>query len=114
MYVLYYFLFETTFFSMFIDGTWCFVYTVVMKKPSRTILSYAVFEPAVEGGFNVSFPAFPGCVTFGKTFEEAQSMARDVLTLWIAELRAQNIPTPSARTTQARPIIDQIEVAVSR
>lgn len=44
-----------------------------MSKKFRKISSYyAVFEPAEEGGYNVSFPEFPGCVTFGKTFEESK------------------------------------------
>ena len=49
-----------------------------MKK--QAILKYlAVFNPAEEGGYNVSFPSFPGCVTFGKTFENAKKMAKEVL-----------------------------------
>ena len=53
-------------------------------KQTKTILSYpAIFDPAVEGGFNVSFPDFPGCVTCGDTFEEAEKMAEDALALWI-------------------------------
>ena len=45
-----------------------------------------IFEPAEEGGFNVSFPSFPGCVTFGRDFEEAKIKAREVLELWLEEL----------------------------
>jgi predicted RNase H-like HicB family nuclease len=68
---------------------------------------YAVFDPAVEGGFNVSFPDFAGCLTFGKTFEEAKEKAQEVLGLWIEELNAmkQEIPTHIKR-----PIIDEVEV----
>ncbi len=57
----------------------------------------AVFDPAVEGGFNVSFPAFPGCVTFGKTFEEAKQNAKEALEVWIEELKSagEEIPRES-------------------
>ena len=70
---------------------------------------FAVFEPAVEGGFNVSFPNFPGCVTFGRNFEEAKAKAQEVLGLWLAELfaRHKNIPTK-----RVRPIVDEVEVVV--
>ena len=51
----------------------------------------AIFEPAREGGFNVSFPALPGCVTFGRTLAHAREMAKDVLGLWIEELRRKGI-----------------------
>ena len=47
--------------------------------------SIAIFDPADEGGFNVSFPAFPGCFTFGKTFEEAKVRAKEVFSLWQEE-----------------------------
>jgi predicted RNase H-like HicB family nuclease len=56
-------------------------------KRKRKILQYsAVFNPAREGGYDVSFPAFPGCVTFGRTFEEAREKAAEVLELWLEEL----------------------------
>lgn len=51
----------------------------------------AVLTPDVKGGFNVSFPDFPGCVTFGYTVEEAQAKAAEVLSLWIEELEANDI-----------------------
>lgn len=74
----------------------------------QKILSYyAVFDPAEEGGYNVSFPDFPGCVTFGKTFEEAKEMAEEILGLWLEELaeKKQTIPRYSSR-----PIVHQIDV----
>src|SRR3954454_7241707 len=39
----------------------------------------AVFEPAEEGGFVVSFPAFPGLMTQGETLDEARAMAVELL-----------------------------------
>ena len=58
-----------------------------MFKLTQKILSYpAIFEPAIEGGYNVSFVNFPGCVTFGRTFEEAKQKGKEVLELWLEEL----------------------------
>ena len=43
------------------------------KKIAQKILKYtAIFEPAEEGGFVVSVPALPGCMTQGETLEEAK------------------------------------------
>lgn len=82
-----------------------------MAKKIRKILSYfAVFDPAKEGGYNVSFPDFPGCVTFGRSFEEAKKKAKEVLELWLEELTSQKQKIP-VKTT--RPIIDEIKVAFS-
>lgn len=64
------------------------------KKSEETL---AIFVPAEEGGFNVSFPDFPGCFTFGRTLAEAKRMAREVLELWIEELES----TQSARSKPA-------------
>ena len=63
----------------------------------------------MEGGFDVSFPDFPGCVTFGRNFEEAKAKAREVLELWLEELKAdkKSIPYHSSR-----PIIDKAEIPV--
>ncbi|MBU3933277.1 MAG: type II toxin-antitoxin system HicB family antitoxin [Candidatus Omnitrophica bacterium] len=66
----------------------------------KIILEYpAIFEPAIEGGYNVSFPAFHGCVTFGKTFEQAQEKAEEVLGLWLEELASakERIPVSNQR-----------------
>lgn len=80
-----------------------------MKRNEKTINYNVIFEPAKEGGYNVSFPSFPGCVTFGKTFEEAMSYAREVLELWIEEMKAQKLPIPSHHH---RAIISEIEARI--
>jgi len=81
-----------------------------MKKTAdkkHKILSYsAIFEPAEEGGYNVSFPSFPGCVTFGFNFEEAKSKAKEILELWLEELTKQQEKIPAAKF---RPIIDEVQ-----
>lgn len=82
-----------------------------MTKKSEQISTYfAVFDPAEEGGYNVSFPDFPGCVTFGKTFEESKKNAKEVLELWLEELASEKQDIP--RYT-SRPIIDEIQAVVS-
>lgn len=66
------------------------------KKISQKILKYtAIFEPAEEGGYLVSVPAVPGCVTEGDTFEEAEFMIKDALEGCLAVLKeeGQEIPT---------------------
>jgi predicted RNase H-like HicB family nuclease len=47
--------------------------------------------------FGVSFPDFPGCITAGRTLEEAQRMAVEALALHIAGIveDGQTIPEPS-------------------
>ena len=86
----------------------------VMKKVSKNKKTFeysVVFEPAIEGGYNVSFPEFPGCVTFGETFEEAQQMAKEALSLWIESLK-ENKRQISKSQKYFSPIISRIAVKV--
>ena len=52
-----------------------------MKKSLlKKILKYtAIFEPAEEGGYIVTVPALPGCVSQGDTFEKATTMIKDAI-----------------------------------
>ena len=58
-------------------------------------LSYtAVIQQDEDGNHLVSFPSLPGCVTFGRTYEEALAMGQEVLELWVEELVASGQPLP--------------------
>lgn len=43
-------------------------------------------HPEPEGGFTVSVPALPGCITYGEDVEEAIAMAKEAIELYIEEL----------------------------
>lgn len=60
------------------------------------VLNYRILlrrEP--EGGYTVTVPSLPGCVTFGDTLEEAIKMAKEAIELYIASLKehGEEIPT---------------------
>jgi antitoxin HicB len=48
-----------------------------------------------EGGYTVTVPMLPGCVTYGETIDEAIAMAREAIGLYIEDLRekGEDIPT---------------------
>jgi len=46
------------------------------------------------GGYTVTVPTLPGCVTQGETLEEAVAMARDAIRLHIEALIADGEPVP--------------------
>jgi predicted RNase H-like HicB family nuclease len=56
-----------------------------------------------KSDFGVSFPDFPGCITAGRTLEEARRMAEEALTFHIAGMEEDGdpIPEPSALDTLA-------------
>jgi predicted RNase H-like HicB family nuclease len=86
------------------------------KKISQKILKYtAIFEPEKDGGYLVSVPAVPGCVTQGDTFEEAEFMIKDALEGCLAVLKeeGQEIPTETRdvvlrRVSVSEPVIAYI------
>ena len=57
-------------------------YTVVLEK-----------EP--DGGYVVSVPALPGCVSQGDTRSEALANIREVIELYVADCRAAGDPVPT-------------------
>jgi len=67
----------------------------VKKRKQLKVLKYtAIFEPAEEGGYVVTVPSLPGCVTEGDTFEEAVEMVKDAIRAYIAVLKEDNEPIP--------------------
>jgi predicted RNase H-like HicB family nuclease len=60
------------------------------------VLNYRILlrkEP--EGGYTVTVPSLPGCVTFGDTIEEAILMAKEAIELYLESLKehGEDIPT---------------------
>lgn len=59
------------------------------------ILKYTViYTPEPEGGFTVTVPSLPGCVTYGKNLNQAKKMAADAIQLYLESLRKHNEEIP--------------------
>lgn len=56
----------------------------------------ALFHTAEEGGFWISFPDFPECLTEGDDMEEAYEMAVEALGLCISDMENEKMPLPKA------------------
>jgi predicted RNase H-like HicB family nuclease len=58
----------------------------------------AIIHKDADSDFGVSFPDFPGCITAGRTLDEAKDMAAEALSGHIEILReaGEDIPEPSA------------------
>ena len=78
------------------------------KSLSKKILKYtAIFEPAKEGGYVVSVPALPGCVTQGETFEEAVAMVKDAMGGYLEVLKEEGQEIPQE---QSDVVITQVSI----
>lgn len=53
-----------------------------------------LLEPDEAGGYTVTVPRLPGCVTQDETLEEAIAMAKDAIALHVAGLLADGEPVP--------------------
>lgn len=61
-------------------------------------LRYTIFfQPEPEGGFTVTVPALPGCVTYGRGLEEAKKMAVDAIGGYMASLQKHRETLEEAR-----------------
>ncbi len=67
-----------------------------MQK-SRTYRIALKKEP--EGGYTVTVPALPGCITYGENVDETISMAEEAIELYIEELKARNEEIPDDNNT---------------
>ena len=53
-----------------------------------------MLRPEPEGGYTALVPALPGCVTYGRTVDEAREMAKDAISGYIASLRKHKVTFP--------------------
>lgn len=59
------------------------------------ILKYTViYTPEPEGGFTVTVPQLPGCVTYGKDLNKAKKMTKDAISLYLQSLKKHNESIP--------------------
>ncbi len=79
------------------------IYWATMSNYQYTIILHPDPE---EGGYTVTVPALPGCVTQGETIEEAIAMAKDAIRLYVEALIAEGESVPQEREHPQAIIID--------
>lgn len=55
-----------------------------------------VLDPDEEGGYTVTVPALPGCITQGDTREEALEHAQEAIKGFLEALKLEGLPLPLA------------------
>jgi antitoxin HicB len=51
-------------------------------------------QPEPEGGYTISVPSLPGCISYGETFEQAIEMISDAIEGWLAVAVEEGVPIP--------------------
>ena len=64
-----------------------------------------------DGGFTVTVPALPGCITEGDTVEEALDMAKEAIQLYLEDVEASGEAVPEEMRT---PMLAAVEIEVAR
>ena len=58
-------------------------------------MTYTIELQALErGGFSVTVPALPGCVTWGDTFDSAVTHGKEAIGLWLEAMAEHGEPIP--------------------
>jgi predicted RNase H-like HicB family nuclease len=58
----------------------------------------ALLRKAKDSDFGVEFPDFPGCITAGRTLDEARRMAAEALQFHVEGMMADGAPIPEPAT----------------
>jgi len=73
-----------------------------LAQATRQYAYTAEIEPAKEGGYVVSFPALPGCVTQGETYDQAIANAHECLQGFIEAMAKVGRPLPREQEPKRR------------
>jgi predicted RNase H-like HicB family nuclease len=71
-----------------------------------------IYEPQVEGGYQVVFPAIPEVVTYGETLDEARRMAADALRCHLEGLAKDGEAFPVERAVLPAPVKEELAIAL--
>ena len=52
-----------------------------------------------EGGYTVTVPALPGCITYGENVDDAIAMAKEAIELYIEDLQERGEVVPDDSQT---------------
>jgi predicted RNase H-like HicB family nuclease len=55
-----------------------------------------ILEPSEEGGYTVTVPSLPGCISEGETREEALENIREAIELYLEPVEDDRIFSPNA------------------
>lgn len=68
----------------------------VQMEKFQVIKNGIVFElePEKEGGFTITAPSLPGCISYGKTIDEALEKIKDAMVGWIQVAKEEGIDIP--------------------
>jgi len=52
-----------------------------------------IFDPQEEGGYTVTVPSLPGCISEGDTYDQALANIKEAIALYLESLKDDDLPT---------------------
>lgn len=71
-----------------------------------------IYERLTAGGFQVIVPALAGLISFGRTIDEARSMAQDAIEVHLKGLIKDGEEIPEDPFAAGQPISEELKVTV--
>lgn len=81
-----------------------------MKRETTLLHFSVIFQEEPEGGFTVTVPSLPGCVTFGKTLQKAKEMAKEAIELYLEDMEVEGEQPPFYESTY----LSEIEIELRK
>lgn len=72
-----------------------------MRRKTKTTKEYSftvLYEPVDTRGYQITVPVLSGLVSYGRTFKEAQYMARDAIKCYLEALKKDREKIPSEKS----------------
>ena len=66
-------------------------------------------QDALEGGYTVTVPGLPGCITEGDSFDEAMANVQEAILGYLEALKKEGLPLPQEAP---RLVFGEVEVAI--
>lgn len=73
----------------------CYIFFMDKSKISQEYSFTVIYTPVKDGGYQVSVPMLPGVISYGRTIEEAKTMARDAITCHIEGMKKEHESVPT-------------------
>ena len=75
-------------------------------------IHFEFFKDGDNEGYNVIVPALPGCITWGKTIDEARAMAQDAIRCFVESLIKDGEPIPKDPVGAETVRVEKVSVPV--
>jgi len=83
-----------------------------MKSKNNALQLDVVYTPDSDGGYTVSVPNLPGCISEGNTIEEAEKNIIEAIELYLEDITDET--EIASITTEKHSLLSQISIPLNK